>query len=482
MSNPTNSDVHALLRLSFLAFVAKVFETLHNGREMHDNWHIDAMCYALECVRKGSKSRLMINVPPRSLKSIIVSVAWPAFCLGHNPGLQFFVVSHNLDLAMGLSNKFRQIVNSDWYKAAFPTMSGSPLKDNERAFVTEAGGFREAISVNGSVIGKGCDFCIMDDLLDTSEVATESGCAKINNWIDTSLSTRMNDPAKSAMDLVMQRLATNDPAAHLKTQENWHCLSFPAVAEQDQVVQIGDGAAYHFTKGELLDAARLPKEVLDVQRAKLGEANYLAQYQQRPVPTGGGEIDINLFRRYQTLPKPYDVRFLSVDAASGSQSGSYSVIQVWQMTNGNLYLAGSQRGYWTFPQLKRRVVDTQSKWQADFVAIERASSGLALFEVLWEYYPENVRRDLLQGINVSKGLSKEDRAGKAMVLVEQGLLHIPDEASWLEEFLAELGTFPAGLSDDQVDAFSQAVQFFRLLLKSRYNPQYKGGGRVLATW
>ncbi len=478
MTTPTNSEVYALLRLSFVAFVAKVFETLHNGKEMHDNWHIEAICHALDQVQKGTENRVMIHVPPRCLKSIIVSVAWPAFLLGHKPGLQIFVVSHNLDLATGLSNKFRQIVNADWYRAAFPTMSGAPQKDNERIFVTDAGGFREAISVNGAVIGKGADICIMDDLLDASEVATENGCVKVNSWIDNSLSTRLNNLVESAMVLVMQRLAINDPAAHLQKPEDWRCVNLPAIAEQDQVVPISDTEEYHFKKGELLDAARLPMDVLDVQRAKLGEANFLAQYQQRPVPAGGGEIDISLFRRYETLPKPYDARFLSIDAASGTQSGSYSVIQVWQVTNGNVYLVDNQRGYWTFPQLKKRVVDTQTLWKADFVAIERASSGLALIDVLREHYPDNIRRILVQGLTF-KGLSKEDRAAKAMVLVEQGRVHIPYEADWLTDFFAELGAFPAGSNDDQVDAFSHAIEFFRQWLVSRFNPEYRNRGRVL---
>lgn len=479
MSSPTNSEIYALLRLSFLAFVEKVFETLHDGKQMHDNWHIEAICFALKQVENGSERRVMINVPPRSLKSIIVSVAWPAFLLGHNPGLQIFVVSNNLDLAASLSNKFRQIVNAGWYKATFPAMSGQPLKDNERIFMTKAGGFREGLSANGAIIGKGFDICIMDDLLDVKEVDAENGCTKVNHWIDTSLSTRKNDPATSAMLLVMQRLAINDPAAHLKAQEHWRCLALPAIAEEDLVVPLSDTQSYHFKKGDLLDPLRLPKTELDLQRSKLGEARFLAQYQQRPVPDGAGDIDIGAFQRYTTLPKAYDVRFLSVDAASGSQSGSYCVIQTWQMTDGNLFLVQSQRGYWKFPQLKNRVIEAQKHWNADFIAIEKASSGIALLEELWDHYPPNIRQKLIQPLDVNTRQSKEDRVGKAMVIVEQGLVHIPMEAPWLEEFIAELGIFPAGTHDDQVDAFSQAVRFFRLLLKSRYNPAFKGVGRVL---
>ncbi|MDH5528420.1 MAG: phage terminase large subunit [Paracoccaceae bacterium] len=479
MTHPTNSEINALLRISFLAFVEKVFETLHPGQTMEDKWHIEAICYELMRVANGENLRLMLNLPPRGLKSIITSVAWPAFVLGHYPATQIFVVSHNLDLATNLSNKFRKVVEADWYKDAFSTMSGKPLKDNERIFVTQSGGFREAISVHGAVIGKGADIIIMDDLLDASELATQTGCEKVNNWIDTSLSTRLNHPVESKMVLLMQRLSVFDPSAHLASQEPWHQLALPAIAEEDIVVRLNANKTYHYAKGELLDAVRLPQAVLDIQRSKLGEANFLAQYQQRPVPDGGGEIDIGLFKRYQTLPKLYDVRFLSVDAASGSQSGSYCVIQTWQMMDGNLYLVHSQRGYWNFPQLKKKVVDSQSYWQADFIAIEKASSGIALLEVLREYYPEAIRQKLLQGIKVDTKQSKVDRAGKAMVAAEQGLVHLPKVAPWLDELLPEFGAFPAGRNDDQVDAFSQAVHFFRILLRSRYNPNFKGGGRVL---
>ena len=147
------------------------------------------------------------------------------------------------------------------------------------------------------------------------------------------------------------------------------------------------------------------------------------------------------------------------------------------MTDGCIYLVESQRGYWKFPDLQKRVIAAQAHWKADFIAIEKASSGIALLEVLWECYPAEIRRQLLQRIEAVP--SKEVRAGKAMVMVEQGKVYFPLEAPWLNDLMVELGAFPAGLNDDQVDALSQAVEFFRNLLKSRYNPNFKGGVRVL---
>src|SRR5680860_1036450 len=218
---PTNSDIDALLRQDFLSFVKKVFVTLHPGREFEDNWHIEAIVYLLCRVANGTTRRAMINVPPRTLKSIIVSVAWPAYLLGHDPNLQIMVVSHSFDLAIDLQNKFRKIIEAGWYQSAFPTMVGATDKDNERLFRTTSGGMRIAASVDGSITGQGADIVILDDPLDASEADSETACASVNSWIDEVLSTRLNSPAESAMVLVMQRLSVFDPAAHMTQADDW---------------------------------------------------------------------------------------------------------------------------------------------------------------------------------------------------------------------------------------------------------------------
>jgi predicted phage terminase large subunit-like protein len=478
MTTPTNSELYALLRQSFPAFIAKVFATLHPGKELDLKWYIDAMCYQLERVRTGETNRLIINVPPRMLKSITVSVAWPAFLLGHNPSLKIMVVSHSTDLATVLSNQFRQVVEAEWYREAFPTMSGAPRKDNERIFETSAGGKREARSVGAGILGLGADCFILDDLLDPGEMTTQLAEEKVNSWLDQRLSTRVNDPAKTAMVLVMQRLSEGDPVAHMSAQEDWDKLVLPAIAQSDISVPMGPHETHLFRQGDLLDQERFPRRFLDTQKAKLGSASFRAQYLQAPVPDGGGMVDMALFQRYEVLPREYDARFLSVDAASGSESGSYSVIQILQITNGRLYLAKCVRGYWSFPDLRLYVINIQKKIAADFIVVEKASSGFALLDELWSFYDPMVREKLVQAWKPKP--AKEVRMAQAMVLVQQGLVLIPQSADWLPDFERELAAFPGGTHDDQVDALSQGVLFFKKYLTSRYNPHFKGGGRVIS--
>ena len=476
MTTPKNSEVHALLRLYFIAFLAKVFATLHPGKELDLTWYIEAMCYQLELVRDGDTTRLIINVPPRTLKSITVSVAWPAFLLGHDPTLKIMVVSHSTDLATDLSNKFRQIVEADWYREVFPTMSGAPRKDNERVFETSVGGRRDARSVNANILGMGADLIIVDDPLDPGEMTTQLAEERVNLWLDEKLSTRLNNPARSPVVLVMQRLSVNDPVAHMSASEHWDKLVLPAIAPFDIEVPIGPDVAHLFRQGDLLDPERLPIEILETQKSKMGTANYQAQYLQAPVPDGGGMVDLSLFQRYDTLPREFDVRFLSVDAASGSQSGSYSVILVFQITDGRLYLADCHRGYWSFPELKIRVEKVALELKAELIVIEKASNGEALLEVLDKEFGRKKSWEMLVPWPARK--AKDTRMAKAMISVEKGKVLLPRDATWLATLETELAAFPSGKHDDQVDALSQGILFFEKYPSTRYSEEYRESGRA----
>jgi len=123
--------VSVICRLDFLSFVRKCFHTLSPNAEFLPNWHIDRLAYELDLVRLGQNPRLVINAPPRMLKSLICSIALPAYILGHDPSKRVIVVSYGTDLAIKLANDFRMIVNSAWYKAMFPGMCISRAKNTE---------------------------------------------------------------------------------------------------------------------------------------------------------------------------------------------------------------------------------------------------------------------------------------------------------------------------------------------------------------
>lgn len=168
--------VDALARRSFFAFTWKVFQTLHPdpADAFIANWHVEAMCHALEDVRIGTTRRLVITVPPRHLKSIATAVAYPAFLLGHEPGSKVLVASYALDLARKHSDDFRTILESDWYRRLFPQTRINPRGTRGEEIRTIAGGVRKAVSTGGAITGFGADYVIVDDLLKAQDAASDT--------------------------------------------------------------------------------------------------------------------------------------------------------------------------------------------------------------------------------------------------------------------------------------------------------------------
>ena len=193
----------------------------------------------------------------------------------------------------------------------------------------------------------------------------------------------------------------------------------------------------------------------------MGEANFLAQYLQKPVPTGAGVIDTALFKRYNAPPKYFDYTFLSVDPASGTDSGSYSAIQKYGVVNGRLYLIWVTRGKWKFPALCDLIILNRTRQKIEHIVVERAGYGMAVLDELSGRLNMEDRYFNLHGMVPTT--SKTHRMEQAMVTVTKNLVEIPQDAIGMPEFLNELEAFPTGKHDDQVDAFSQAVRFFRRL-------------------
>ncbi|KCZ64595.1 phage terminase large subunit [Hyphomonas atlantica] len=456
------SDIHALCRTDFRSFVRKAFSCLHPTKRLEEGWHLDAMGYHLQCVGEGSIRRLMISLPPRSLKSLITSVFWPVFIIGNDPAKTVLAVSHSLELAVKLSNLARQLISHPDIQEIFPSLKGVLTKDSEREFTTLQGGGRIAVSVDSNVTGRGGDVIIIDDPLDASDADNETACFAVNKWIDETLSTRTNNPATTPIVLVMQRLSIYDPAAHLAEQEDWSQLSFPAIAVRNERIPIGRGLFHDRKIGDLLHPERYPLEYLEKQRRIMGHRAFEAQFQQNPLPDGGGIIDLAKFCRYQKIPKLSDLRFYSIDAASGSDSGSYSVIMSFRITDGKVYLTGVSRKRYTFPELCRLVHSLSVEHRPDHLIIERASNGIALIEHLNEKLRDTdfVGRFIPYVYGISPTQDKITRMEKAMVAVEEGKVLLPEKADWLPTLESELRAFPNGRNDDQVDALSQAVKFF----------------------
>lgn len=470
----TKAHAHALYRERFAAFVRKAFAILYPNREFVDNWHISAISYELERVAAGECRRLMINIPPRFLKSLITSVFWPVWLLGHEPGQSILVVSHSLDLSKNLSNLTRQLLAQKEIQAIFPALAKGYAKDTETDITLPQGGGRIAASVDSNITGRGGDIIILDDPLDAADAGNEDAVDRVNAYIDAVLSTRLNNPARSAMVLVMQRLALNDPAAHLASQEDWTKLVLPAICPGDQEVRLSSVKTYLWRQGESLFPDWLTDDVLNTQRTKMGKAAFSAQYLQKPLPPGGGIIEFESFRFFDKVPPCIDARFLSIDAASGEDSGSFSVILRCFIANGRLYISDVYRRRPNFPDLFDLVMRQLSKSEIDHLVVEKASNGYALAQAVEQAYVSEGQQAALHKLlhAIPPRLSKIQRMQQAMVHVDAGRVLLRRQADWLPAFEAELRAFPGGKHDDQVDALSQAINFYA---RRELHPGYGSG-------
>ncbi|MFK8040358.1 MAG: hypothetical protein AB8B67_03380 [Rickettsiaceae bacterium] len=163
MQTKSNELLFAILRKDFASFINKVFNTINPGLVFETNWHIDLIAEYLQAIQNGQIKRLIINIPPRNLKSICVSVAWPAWLLGHNPSKRIIVASYSQILSIKHSLDCRLILSSKWYQNIFPKTILSKSHNQKSKFLTTENGFRFATSIGGSVTGEGGDVLIVDD-------------------------------------------------------------------------------------------------------------------------------------------------------------------------------------------------------------------------------------------------------------------------------------------------------------------------------
>jgi predicted phage terminase large subunit-like protein len=457
---PSDEGVYdLLLRADFAAFAERVFHTLYPHAAYQTNWHLQVIAARLAAVRDGRVRRLLINLPPRHLKSLLASVAFPAWLLGHQPTSEVLCVSYAQDLANKWSRDCRRIVASPWYRWLFPTrLARAPQAMAE--FETTSGGRRIATSVGGVLTGRGADFVVIDDPLKPEEALSDLRRRSANEWYDHTLYSRLNDKAKGAVVLVMHRLHEDDLAGHVLSQEPWEVVRFPAIAESDErhPIDTGFGAGL-FTRraGEALFPAREPRPMLDAIRRRIGEYNFAGQYQQAPAPLGGGLVKPGWFRRYlpDDLPPGFERIVQSWDTASkASELNDFNVCTSWGILGGKLYLLDVVRRRLEYPALKRAVVEAHRRWRPDAVLIEDKASGTQLIQELVAEGLHAVTRYRPQGDKVM-------RMHAQTATIENGFVHLPQAAPWLAEYLHELSVFPYGRHDDQVDATAQFLDWFK---------------------
>jgi predicted phage terminase large subunit-like protein len=462
MSYPRDADLlpeyplpvvfQAALAESLMAFTEFAFGVVRPGVGFKRNWHHETLTEKLSQVARGDVRRLIITLPPRTLKSLCVSVALPAWFLGHNPWERVVVVSYSDFLARTHANDFRLLVKDPTYQATFPGMQLE--RDTDREITTTKRGKRIATSIEGTLTGLGGNLIIIDDPLKPGDAMSEAVRTRVIEWYRSTLLSRGDDKKKTRIVVAMQRVHQDDLAGYLQEQGGFEVLNFPAVAQRTETYELCDGRLYTRQQGELLHPDHEPADALIELKREMGPIAFSAQYQQSPVPPGGRFIKRKWLTTYDDVQCQHGDRIImSWDIAlSETEAGDYSACVVLLRRREVFYILEVVRGRFPFDTLKRKVMEVRRHYVSPTLLIEDSPISRGLIQSLRE-----------KSINVTAYKPDTDKRARVIAqsdLFAGGSVRFPRRAPWLEELKAELLAFP-GRHDDQVDALTQGLAWGR---------------------
>jgi predicted phage terminase large subunit-like protein len=459
--------VSDILRNDFCAFINRSFIELNPDTTLLHNWHLEVVAQKLEEVLHGTCTRLIINLPPRHLKSHSASIAFPAWALGHFPSLQILCVSYGQDLADNLARASRKLITSPFYQATFDTRI-SKMRDTVADFETTKGGSRFSTSVGGVLTGRGADIIVLDDPLKSDDALSETKRTSVNEWYDNTLRSRLNSQERGSIVIIMQRLHADDLVAHVQESDDWDVVSFPAIAEEDEIYDVSThygSATFSRKKGDVLHPSFQSRAILETLRRSMTDYNFAAQYQQNPQPPSGLIVKRSWLKFYseEEKPQPFDFVFQSWDSANKTtEASAYSACTTWGVKDRKLYLLHVFRDKLEFPDLKRAVRLQADIHKARFVLIEDKASGTSLIQQLQaDHFTIVQAAPNLEGDKIMRLRAETPK-------IEGGFVLFPKTAPWLSEYLSELLSFPNGKYADQVDATVYALAWMTM------NPRWSG--------
>jgi len=445
--------VREILRRDLTSFILRSFQTVAPGIAYRHNWHIELIADRLVAVFGGRITRLIITVPPRSLKSLCASVAFPAWVLGHDPAHRIICASYGVDLALKHARDCRHILDSHWYHEVFPRTRLNRKKTAEDEFETTGGGYRISTSLGGTLTGRGGNVLIVDDPIKPQDALSPARRKSVTEWFEGTLYSRLDDKRRDAIIVIMQRVHVDDLVGHLLAKGGWRHINLAAIATSPERFALADGRVFTRSVGDALHPDREPLAVLDDIRATVGSYHFEAQYQQAPAPEQGNLVKWSWFRRYAEIPfaEPGDRIVQSWDTAMTAHDGSdWSACVTAALRGNDIYVIDVFRERLDFPSLKARIYALKQEFAAHDVVIEDKGSGTGLIQQLKS-------EGQLRPIGFAPEGSKADRMAAQSAGIEAGYVLLPEQAPWLEVFRGEMLAFPHGKHDDQVDAFSQLL-------------------------
>ncbi|UOF76998.1 large terminase [Caudoviricetes sp.] len=453
-------------RRSLREFARQAWPILEPQTPLKWGWAVDAICDHLEAVTRGDIRRLLMNVPPGTMKSLLTSVIWPAWEWIDNPHLRYLGTAHKQDLAVRDNTKCRRLIQSDWYQRHWPVVLTGD-QNAKTKFENDKTGFREAMAF-ASMTGSRGDRVILDDPHSVDDANSRVKLASDVLTFREALPSRVNNE-HSAIVIIMQRLAEGD-VSDAALELGYEHLMIPMRYEGKSKCVVGPGDPRK-EDGELMFPERFPEKAVRELEISLGSYGAAGQLQQRPSPRGGGVLKSSWFGRYKELPKMVARRIYADTAQKTAERNDYSVFECWGLgDNGKIYLIDLLRGKWEAHELETRAINFWEKhlehdqWLScplSAMKVEDKSSGTGLVQ--------NIRkRGRIPIVGIPRTKDKFSRACDAQGSLEAGLVCIPEVAPWVSDFCGEVDSFTKDDThafDDQIDPMLDAIN--DLLLSKR---------------
>jgi predicted phage terminase large subunit-like protein len=452
-------------------------------------WHAEAIAEHLQAAYSRQITRLLINVPPRSSKSTLISVCFPTWVWINDPAEKFLFVSAKRELSTQHSVASRRLIQSEWYQTRWGNRFQLTRDQNSKqAFDNDRGGKRVSLSVSAGTTGQGAEIVVLDDLNDLKDGHSAAKFEMVKNFFTQALPSRLNNASRDVLIVVQQRSDERDNSGIILNSDmasDWTKLILPMEYEKGRhcktiflpsINKVWEDPRTE--EGELLCPERWDRKAVEGLKRSIGAYGYAGQYQQRPSPEKGGIFEKGWFQWWKSdEPPPLLHVIQSWDTAfTESEDGAYSACTTWGVFehkgNRNIILLSVWRDRAGFPEVRERAqrlyedyrdngsgsVKRGKKRKPDVVLIESKASGISLIQ-------EFIRAGIpVVKFNPDKYGNKIGRVNTISHFVEAGLVWVPAKGPeythlrlFAQQFVDEVSLFPKGSSRDLVDTMTQVL-------------------------
>jgi hypothetical protein len=490
-----------LAKKSLSQYIRQAWHVVEPARAYIHGWHIDAIAYHLEAATRGEIQNLIISMPPRHMKSLLICVLWPTWVWTFKPDSRWLFASYGANLAIRDSLKCRRIIQSPWYQENFGDVFQLAGDQNQRTrFENDKSGYRLATGVGGGGTGEGGEFIVADDSLKAQDAKSDAKRDEANEWWDNTMSTRGNDPDTAVRVVVQQRLHENDLPGHLQAKMSeddgtpYELLCLPAEYEPNRCILSTGWIDPRRQEGELLWPQRFSRKTIDRLKRELDDP--AGQLQQRPTSAEGGIFqkawwDITTGRNRYSLSNvairdKVIGRWLFYDTAFKDKAhNDPSACCVWELWPDYRL---SVRAMWNeriqSALLPGRIQDDAIRWNVDgklrAVVVEDKGSGTTSIQTLRMAAPSWLAEMITE---FQPNGTKEYRARLASVWCERDCIMLPwpadDNGDWYSTFLdperGQLWMFPNAAHDDLVDVFTSGIIFLEHFIAEGFSARMAEG-------